>query len=231
MPQELYDHVSKLDLDCKIIEGYGITECGPIVTLMRPDFPHDKGVGKPVMGVELCVIDIETHEPLDVNQEGEICIRGPGVFKGYLDPQPSPFLYIKEKSWYRSGDKGHLDQEGNLFLSGRLERFIKIGGETISLSNLEQEIVQIAIEKKWSEVINGVPPLALSIREQHSDRPQIILFTTFDVSKDEINSILKKNGFRRLVKIAEVRRLEQIPLTGTGKTHYRLLDNMNLSHF
>jgi long-chain-fatty-acid--[acyl-carrier-protein] ligase len=223
---ELFDHAHALNPQCQMIEGYGITECGPIITLVRPDFPHHKGVGQPLPGVELCVIDVETHQPLPVKEEGEICIRGPGVFKGYLSSHSSPFIFIQEKNWYRSGDKGYLDEEGNLFLSGRLKRFVKIGGESICLNGLEEELAQIAAAKNWSPASNNVPSLALSVREKNAERPQIILFTTFDVSKEEVNSVLKENGFRRLVKIAEVRRLEQIPLTGTGKTHYRLLDDM-----
>ncbi|HSW86045.1 MAG TPA: AMP-binding protein [Rhabdochlamydiaceae bacterium] len=225
-PPELFDYVSALGPQCQMIEGYGITECGPIITLVRPDFPHHKGVGQPIPGVELCIIDIETHQPLPVKEEGEVCIRGPGVFKGYLGSHPSPFIFIQEKNWYRSGDKGYLDEEGNVFLSGRLKRFVKIGGETICLTGLEEELAQIAAAKKWSNASADIPSLALGVREQNTDRPQIILFTTFDISKEEINAVLKENGFRRLVKIAEVRRLEQIPLTGTGKTHYRLLDDM-----
>jgi long-chain-fatty-acid--[acyl-carrier-protein] ligase len=87
--------------------------------------------------------------------------------------------------------------------------------------------MHLAVEKKWGETANAAPTLAVSVKEGESDKPKIILYTTFDISKDEVNTVLKANGFRKIIKIAEVRRIDQIPLTGTGKTHYRLLDDLS----
>jgi long-chain-fatty-acid--[acyl-carrier-protein] ligase len=127
-PKELFDYVEKLGGGKEIIEGYGITECAPIVSITRPGKPK-KGVGKPIPGVDICIIDVETNIPLLIGKEGEICIRGPNVFYGYLGSQKIPFITIQGKNWYRSGDKGFMDHEGNLLISGRLKRFAKIGGD------------------------------------------------------------------------------------------------------
>lgn len=221
-PQELFDYVKDSLPNSQLLEGYGITECSPIVTLDRTDEPH-KGVGKPLPGVELVAFDPATHTALPEGEVGEIGIAGPGVFNGYLGHPRDPFILINGKHWYASGDRGYLDQEKHLILVGRLKRFVKIGGEMVSLGGLEEELLRLAKEKQWASEQEG-PPLAVSVREQQTDKPSIILFTTFPISKEDVNTALKDCGFGRLVKIAEVRTLEQIPLTGAGKTHYRLLD-------
>lgn len=224
-PLELFEYVKKLGSDKILLEGYGITECGPIVAFDYPDRPH-RGVGYPLDDVEICVIDSETSQVLSRGKEGEICIRGPSVFSGYLGPNPSPFLQLDGKRWYRSGDRGYLDEEGALILSGRLKRFVKIAGEMVSLGGLEEELFKMAKMKNWRGVQSDGPSLAVSVREKETDKPLIILYTTFDISKEEVNSALKESGYGRIVKIAEVKQLKEIPLTGTGKTHYRLLDEM-----
>jgi long-chain-fatty-acid--[acyl-carrier-protein] ligase len=222
--EELYETVHELGK--QLIEGYGITECSPIVTLCRPELPP-KGVGLPVPGVELMMVDSTTLKALNLGAEGEICISGPGVFKGYLGAMPDPFLEHAGKRWYRSGDRGFLDANGSLVLTGRLKRFVKIGGEMVSLAGLEEEILKLAKHKNWPMPAdeNG-PVLAISVREVESEKPLIILFTTMELSRDEVNAALRESGYGRIVKIAEIKKIPQIPLTGTGKTHYRLLDDM-----
>jgi long-chain-fatty-acid--[acyl-carrier-protein] ligase len=223
-PKELFEYVKRFGPGYEMIEGYGITECGPIVSLTRPQMPR-KGVGQPIPGVEICIID-DSGTSVFKEKEGEICIRGPNVFNGYLGSQTSPFIRIEDNEWYRSGDLGYLDEEGFLFLSGRLKRFIKVGGEMVSLGGLEEEIARIAFEKNWIKIPSDGPSVAISARETDSDRPEIILYTTFPVNKEEVNALLKDSGYGRIVKISEARQLEQIPVTGTGKTHYRVLDEM-----
>lgn len=215
-PEELFEYVSQMKSGCQFLEGYGITECGPIVTLCRPGKPR-KGVGEPLPGVELRILEPE-------NGDGEIAIRGPSIFAGYLDGQKNPFITLDGQTWYKSGDRGHLE-EGSLILSGRLKRFIKIGGEMVSLGGLEEEILHLADRHQWIKVPpKEGPALAVTVREKESGKPEIILFTTFDILKEEVNLALRECGYGRIVKITETRKMDQIPLTGTGKTHYRALD-------
>ncbi len=223
-PQELFDYVTRHLPSALLLEGYGITECSPIVTLDRPGEPH-VGVGKPLPGVEIIVVNSATLQSLPRGVEGEIGIAGPNVFDGYFGVSCDPFVTVGGKKWYASGDRGFLDDEGHLILCGRLKRFVKIGGEMVSLGGLEEELLCLASEKKWSSgvVVEG-PPLAVSVREKDSEKPQIILFTNFSIEKEDVNIALQEKGYSRIVKIAEVKQLDRIPLTGTGKTHYRLLD-------
>ena len=222
-PQELFDYAKEHLPNAQLLEGYGITECSPMVSIDRVDEPH-KGVGRPFPGVELIAYDREANKTLPIGQEGEICITGPGVFDGYLGNPRDPFISINGKRWYASGDRGYLDKEGHLILVGRLKRFIKIGGEMVSLGGLEEELLSLAKEKKWVTGQEEGPSLAVSAREKEIDKPQIVLFTTFPISKEDVNAVLKDSGYGRIAKIAEVRTIDQIPLTGAGKTHYRLLD-------
>lgn len=221
---DLFEYMEKRGAE--MLEGYGITECGPIVTLTRPGKSRE-GVGLPLPGIELCIIDPVTLQKLERGSDGEICIHGPNVFNGYLGRKTSPFINLDGKEWYRSGDRGHLTQSGALVLSGRLKRFVKIGGEMISLSGLEEEIVRLCNQKGWTAPKQEEgPPLAVAVAEQAGDKPQIIVFSTFDISKDQINDALRESGFGRIIKVAAVRRVEAIPLTGTGKIQYRALEEM-----
>jgi long-chain-fatty-acid--[acyl-carrier-protein] ligase len=222
-PQELYDTLKAKGKT--LLEGYGISECSPIVTLQRENEPAT-GVGKPIPGVSLTVIDSESNEVLPQGKEGEVCISGPNVFAGYLGVKKDPFIELEGKRWYRSGDRGILDEQGNLIITGRLTRFVKIGGEMVSLGGLEEDIAKIASEKGWAPKQTNGATLAVCAHGIESEKPQIVLFATFDVERDELNSLLRESGLGRLVKIAEIRKLEEIPLTGTGKIHYRLLDEM-----
>ena len=222
-PQELFDFAKQHLPHSQLLEGYGITECSPVVTIDRVGEPH-VGVGRALPGIELAVFDNVSRAILPAGQEGEVLIAGPNVFEGYLGHPRDPFVDIDGKRWYVSGDRGSIDNEGHLILAGRLKRFVKIGGEMVSLGGLEDELLRLAKEKRWVSGQEEGPPLAVGVRDKEVDKPMIVLFTTFAISKEDVNSALKDCGYGRIVKIAEVRKLDKIPLTGTGKTHYRLLD-------
>ena len=219
-PPELFERIAKLKSGAQLIEGYGITECSPILSLTRPNLPP-KGVGQPISIIELMTIHPETLEPLPGHTIGEICVRGPNVFANYLDHPRSPFIEIDGKKWYRTGDIGHLDEENNLILSGRLKRFTKIGGEMISLGAIEEAIINELVRQH--RITTDVPMLAICVDETVSGKPQLILFSTVDLEREGVNEILRKSGLSRLIKISVINRVREIPLLGTGKTDYRSL--------
>jgi len=217
---DLFERAKKLGTGAKLVEGYGITECSPILTMGRPNMPP-KGVGYPLADVELCMIHPETLELLPPGVDGEICVRGPNVFNGYLDNPRSPFIEINGKKWYRTGDIGHQDPDGALILSGRLKRFAKIGGEMISLAAVE-EVISSELKKR-GVVSLDLPSLALIVDERNASK--LVLFTVADLSREEANDLLQNSGFSRLVKISAVQKIDEIPLMGTGKTDYRTLQS------
>ena len=222
-PPELFERIATLGIGAKLIEGYGITECSPVLTLTRMNLPP-KGVGQPLPDVEVCTIHVETQELLPSGTEGEICVRGPNVFRGYLGNPREPFIEIQGKKWYRTGDIGRLDEEGYLILSGRIKRFTKVGGEMISLGSVEETLVKEFLSK--GKISADIPSFALVANEKGEGQPQLILFSTIAVSREEVNQLLHDVGFSRLVKIAQVKRVEEIPLMGTGKTDYRRLESL-----
>jgi long-chain-fatty-acid--[acyl-carrier-protein] ligase len=222
-PEELFQSMQQLG--GILLEGYGITECSPIVTLTMPGKPRE-GVGMAIPGVELCIIHPETHEKLPAGVDGEICVRGPNVFSGYLGTTPAPFIELEGTKWYKSGDRGHLSPSGNLILSGRLKRFVKVGGEMVSLGSVEEELLRIARQKEWVPSTQAGPSLAVTASEGSHDKPVIVVFSTFDVTKDSLNDALRESGFGRIVKIGAVKKVEQIPVNGAGKTEYRALEGL-----
>lgn len=222
-PKELFDLFEKMGKT--IIEGYGISECSPIVTVTRENEPR-KGVGKPIPGVQVRVLDLETQKLCNTGQEGEICIFGLNVFAGYLGEKRDPFIEIDGNRWYRSGDRGYLDKEGNLILTGRLKRFIKIGAEMVSLGGLEEDLIATVNQLGWVPAKSEGPVLAVTAKGPESDKPQIVVFSTFEIDKEVLNRRLKESGQGRLVKIAKVVKMDEIPITGTGKIHYRHLNDL-----
>ncbi len=223
-PKEIFEFVRRLGRDHSMIEGYGITECSPVVTLCRQDQPAI-GVGQPLPGVELCIIHPETDKLLQSHEMGEICIHGPNVFQGYLGKETrSAFIHINNKIWYRSGDIGLIDDNNNLILGGRLKRFIKVGGEMVSLTAIEDELIARAKKNRWTSFEDDQPKLALTGFEKYEGKPLLVLFTTFSLSQEQANKAVQESGFGKIVKISKVEKIAEIPLTGTGKIHYRLLE-------
>ncbi|HSX38370.1 MAG TPA: AMP-binding protein [Chlamydiales bacterium] len=221
-PPELFERIEGLGSGARMIEGYGITECSPVLTLTRANLPL-KGVGQLLPDIEICTIHVESQELLPAGSEGEFCVRGPNVFDGYLGSPRDPFIEIEGKRWYRTGDIGYLDEEGNLIISGRIKRFTKVGGEMISLGGVEENLVKSLIEQ--GRISSDIPSLAVVADEKKEGQPQLILFSTVSIRKDEVNDILRSRGFSRLVKISSVKKIDEIPLMGTGKTDYRALQN------
>lgn len=220
-PADLFHMVNTLE-HCRLLEGYGITECSPIITVnMTGD--QSKGVGKALPGIDLCIVNLETHQPLPQGQQGLILTKGPHVFKGYLNKGiSSPFVMINGEQWYSTGDLGYLDPEGYLILSGRLKRFIKVGGEMISLAALE-DALQKTVGKKAGMLEEG-PILAVCAKEEAGEKTKIFVFTCFPTTLEEINYSLKEAGFSNLVKVFKVQQLPEIPIMGSGKINYRSLE-------
>jgi long-chain-fatty-acid--[acyl-carrier-protein] ligase len=214
----LYEKVDQLQTGARIIEGYGVTECSPIISLTFPNLPPI-GVGRLLSNVAVCIIEPDSGQLLDSSSEGEICVQGPNVFSGYLCNSRSAFIEIEGKKWYRTGDIGHFDAEGNLLISGRLKRFAKIGGEMISLSAIEEEISKELVRQHRASPDTSF----IAVVASSGEKPQFILFATLDINVDEVNEMLRSAGFSRLVKISAVRSIPEIPLLGMGKTDYRSL--------
>lgn len=221
-PADLYEQIGSMGASKQLLEGYGITECSPVLTINRPDEPHC-GVGQPIPNVQLKIIHPDTHEVLEKGQMGLIIARGTSVFSGYLDPAtPSPFIEVGGKTWYNTGDLGFLDEKNRLTISGRLKRFVKMGGEMVSLAALEDVLLR-HYSTGGDDVKGKGPVLAVIPLEVEGQRTQLHLFTVLNIEHDDANSVLSANGIPNLAKLTAVHRLPMMPLTGTGKVAYREL--------
>lgn len=226
VPPELMEQIQNLGSSVRFIEGYGITECSPMLTMTRLS-SSSRGVGQPIPGVDLKVVHPETLEPLERGERGLILASGPNIFGGYmsLEDLPSPFVTMEGKKWYNTGDLGFLDSEGNLSISGRLKRFVKVGGEMVSLTAVETALLEAGRQKKWP-MEEGAPSLAVCAKEDGVGKTEFHVFSSFSIPLEEVNLSLRSAGFSNLVKISKVHQLGQIPIMGTGKIAYRQLDQL-----
>lgn len=221
-PQELFENARKLNPDIEVIEGYGITECSPILTI-NPIHQQPIGVGQPLPQVRIKIVSAESLAPIAQGESGLILASGPNIFAGYLDTtNTSPFIQQDGVQWYNTGDLGYLDQGGNLILSGRLKRFIKIGGEMVSLGAVEHALFEGGKKRGWS-FDPEVSTLAVIAVEKEGKKGELHLFTTFPAEKSELNSFLKEYGMSNLIRLHKVHKVHVIPTLGTGKVDYQRL--------
>ncbi len=216
-PDALFRKVKETAPNAVVVEGYGITECAPIVGFNPPAKTKPGSVGKPVPGTEVRVVDLESNRPLPQGQMGMIEVSGPSVFPGYLGHDgPPPFTNGDGKRWYVTGDLGLIDPDGYIMLHGRLKRFLKAGGEMISLPALEEPFAN-----RYPPTDQG--PRAAIEGIETPDGRRVVLFTTEDITLKEANAVLQQEGFRGVMRLDEVRKIEKIPVLGTGKTDYKVL--------
>lgn len=216
-PEAIFELCKKMAPQATILEGYGITECSPVVSANLRTHSKSGSVGKPVKSVEVCVIDVDSGAPLGNNQTGMLLVAGPSIFGGYYGHDgPSPFVEVAGKSWYKTGDLVAMDDDGFLHFQGRLKRFLKAGGEMISLPALEEPFA-----RAFPPTEDG-PRVAIEGVETDDGR-HIVLFATHELAIREAGEILLTAGLRGVMRIDEVRQINAIPVLGTGKTDYKEL--------
>jgi len=147
------------------LEGYGCTECSPVVAVNTRDFraPGFRQVGAkrgkighPLPGVSVRIADPDTLAPLPLGQPGLLLVRGPNVMKGYLG-RPDKTAEVIRDGWYVTGDIASLDEDGFLTITDRLSRFSKIGGEMVPHIKVEEKLHELAVVTEQTFVVTGVP--------------------------------------------------------------------------
>jgi long-chain-fatty-acid--[acyl-carrier-protein] ligase len=219
-PPSLYERAARLAPHAALLEGYGITECSPVVAVNHPQRNRPGTVGQPLPVVEIQVVDLETEKPLPRNTMGMLWVSGPTIFPGYIGFEgPSPFRERDGKRWYVTGDLAEVSDDNFIKLAGRLKRFLKAGGEMISLPALEEPFT-----KRFPPTEEG-PRVAVEGMEIDHGR-RIVLFSTEPITLADANALLMGEGFRGVMRLDEVRRVDKIPVLGTGKTDYKALRAM-----
>jgi len=220
-PAPLFEIASKTAPQAEIWEGYGITECSPILTVNTNNDPL-MGVGPPIPGVHLRIVHPEEYSTiLPQGDAGMILATGPNIFGGYLQADvQSPFYEEEGVKWYVTGDIGYLNESGALIITGRLKRFVKIGGEMVSLGAIESALIEGGMCGHGEG-----PQIAVCSKGESEGRARMTLFSTIELNITDVNAFLRKKGFSNLVRIDRVVALEEIPVSGTGKVAYRQLES------
>jgi acyl-[acyl-carrier-protein]-phospholipid O-acyltransferase/long-chain-fatty-acid--[acyl-carrier-protein] ligase len=209
-----------------ILEGYGATETSPVASVNIPDeldtnfWRVQRGnkpgtVGMPLPGTSFKIVDPDTLEELETNEDGLILIGGPQVMKGYLHDEAKTAEVIEEIDgyrWYRSGDKGHLDSDGFLTIVDRYSRFAKLGGEMVSLT---------AVEEKIREAL-GDPHLELVAVNLPDDKKgeKVILLIASELEAKDIKKALMDADMNPLMIPSQFNTVNAIPKLGSGKTDF-----------
>ncbi len=216
-PESLFEQCRRLAPKAVILEGYGITECSPVVSANRPSKTKPGTVGRPLQSVEARVVNLDTQQEVAIGETGMLLVRGPSIFDGYYQfDGPSPFVEFAGDKWYQTGDLVSMDDERYITFRGRLKRFLKAGGEMISLPALEEPFIRLfpPSEEGPRVAVEGV---------ETPDGRHITLFTTFPYGLREASQVLMQAGFTGVMRLDEVRQLDKIPVLGTGKTDYKEL--------
>ena len=216
-PEQVYHDLGAQCPDLKILEGYGITECSPVVAVNHPKHPVPYSIGKVMASLDYIILDEARQEPCAPGERGMLLVRGDSTLPGYLgDDVASPFVEFRGKCYYRTGDLVEEDEDGVLFFKGRLKRFIKLGGEMVSMPAIEE-----VLNRHFQTPEDKGPFLAVESLQE--DAPELVLFTARDISREQANDAIRQAGLSPLHNIRRVIRVQDIPVLGTGKTDYRSL--------
>jgi acyl-CoA synthetase (AMP-forming)/AMP-acid ligase II len=131
-------------LGCDLRQGYGMTETSPVTHSSPADPAQVKfgSVGVPAPNTECKVVDLVTGQPLGPGQEGEVCVRGPQVMKGYLNRPEATAATIDSEGWLHTGDIGYADDEGHFFIVDRAKELIKYKGFQVPPAELEAVLLK-----------------------------------------------------------------------------------------
>jgi len=135
-----------------LYEGYGATETSPVISVNTPVHNKPGSIGKILPNVQVRIENYETGEDCRPGEVGRILVKGDLVMKGYLDDFEETLMRIRQ-GWYDTGDMGYLDEDGFLWHSGRLKRFVKIGGEMVSLVKVEDVLEKFLPENVACSVV------------------------------------------------------------------------------
>ncbi|XP_050397729.1 uncharacterized protein LOC126815811 isoform X1 [Patella vulgata] len=199
-----------------ISQGYGMSEC--IVTHADTEENHKFGsVGQAIKGIKTKIIDTKTGEPLGANQDGEVCIQGPQIMLGYLDQPDATAAIIDSDGWLKTGDVGHIDEDGYLFIVDRIKELIKYKGFQVAPAELE------ALLLKHPDIADagviGVP----DIESGEIPKACVVLKKDAQLTAEEIQDFINKQVAPHKKLRGGVEFLDQIPKSASGKILRRML--------
>lgn len=198
-----------------LLEGYGCTETSPVISVNTPGSNQPGSVGRPVFNVRVRIENYETGEESATGEVGRILVKGDNVMKGYFDDFESTSLCLRH-GWYDTGDMGYMDPEGFLWHVGRLKRFVKIGGEMVSLTRIENVLERLLPTDTSCCVVEVPDPIKGA---------KIIAVVTQNINEKKI---LKTMG-EELPQISLPKQfivMQELPKMGSGKIDFRRLTDI-----
>jgi acyl-[acyl-carrier-protein]-phospholipid O-acyltransferase/long-chain-fatty-acid--[acyl-carrier-protein] ligase len=207
----------------RVFEGYGLTETSPVVSVNLPEPQPTKpgetvqpssrlgSTGKMAPGIAAEIREPESDRKLSLHQTGMLWLRGPNIFEGYRhDPQRT--AEVLRDGWFKTGDIGRFDEDGFLYIEGRLSRFSKIGGEMVPHEAIEHKIVDLlALSGKDHR------PIAIVGVQDETKGEALVLLSSVDVDLVQLRKKLHEVGVPNLWIPKRVQRVESIPVLASGK--------------
>jgi acyl-[acyl-carrier-protein]-phospholipid O-acyltransferase/long-chain-fatty-acid--[acyl-carrier-protein] ligase len=216
----------------RIMEGYGLTETSPVtsVNLPHPPLPNSRGshqeghrlgsVGRLLPGMSARIMDPESAKPLSLFEVGMLHVRGPNIFSGYLGDEEK-YCQVVRDGWFITGDLARFDEDGFLYIEGRLSRFSKIGGEMVPHGTVEQKLIELLDlhgAEKQPLVVTGIPDV--------SKGESLVILSTADVTIDQVREKLASAGLPNLWIPKIVKRVDVIPTLASGKLNLKACENL-----
>jgi acyl-[acyl-carrier-protein]-phospholipid O-acyltransferase / long-chain-fatty-acid--[acyl-carrier-protein] ligase len=207
----------------RVFEGYGLTETSPVVSVNLPEPQPTKpgeqvqpssrpgSVGKMAPGIAAEIREPETDRKLSLHETGMLWLRGVNIFEGYLH-DPKRTADVLQNGWLKTGDLGRFDEDGFLYIEGRLSRFSKIGGEMVPHEAIESKIVDLLGLSGRDE-----RPIAIMGVQDEAKGEALVLLSAVDVDLAELRSKLHEAGVANLWIPKQVERVESIPVLASGK--------------
>ncbi|MCQ2055701.1 MAG: MFS transporter [Fibrobacter sp.] len=225
----------RLKFGKEIFEGYGCTETAPVASTNTENTLHSDymtmqvnnkpgTVGMALPGSQFLIVDPETNEKLPTGEAGMILIGGCQVMVGYLkdvDRTKSVTVEIDGKRYYRTGDKGYLDEDGFLTIVDRYSRFAKLGGEMISLGAVEKKIQDTPVLEGCDYVVTSIPDA--------SKGEKIVLVYQGEKDANTVISELRSSGMPPLMIPSLAFQVDAVPKLGTGKADFTTAKKLVLS--
>ncbi|NUO14975.1 MAG: MFS transporter [Planctomycetaceae bacterium] len=210
----------------KPLEGYGITECAPVISVNTQDFRaagfYQKGsrkgsVGPPLPGIKVKTVDPDTLADLPPGEPGMLLVKGPNVMTGYLN-RPDLTTAAFRDGWYITGDIARIDEDGFIYITGRLSRFSKIGGEMVPHGKVEDALCEAAGMDERVFAVTGVP-------DDKKGEKLAVLHTIDPARIPAVIDEMTKRGLPNLFipKANHFIKVENLPMLGSGKLDLRAL--------
>jgi long-chain acyl-CoA synthetase len=204
LPIDTYNAI-KARYGVEIGEGYGLTETSPVVSWSRGCPIKPSSVGKPLAGVEVVLVEAD-GTPVDEGDTGEIVVRSPGVFLGYLDAPEATGQVLTEDGWFWTGDVGVFDSDGYLYLVDRVKDLIIVSGFNVYPADVENVIMEH--DRVRGAVVVGTP--------HGMTGEAVVAHVSGDVSQEELDPFVRERlaGYKCPTKYHFV---DELPIAPTGK--------------